>query len=524
MSVSVWNRELPQTRANGNIHHAIFALLMLAIFLLRFSAEPFNTVFYDEAVNATLGLEIWAGDFSQNATAWTFGSYLYPFVAGAANQVGGETGLRFLSAALSTISAIFVFLTTLRLFHIQAALWATALFGLAGGSISLGQLAVYDSLGLPLLTAAIYCMVQSAFHKRRARHLHLLGAAVCFSLSVLSKYIGILFLPALMLVGILLYLSREDFPAILPIFTVFFLVVSLILGVYFVLNFDALLTMLRGRDTLLYVASSRREIIDTFVLEIGIILPLSIIGLFFLRLAPFYRRGFVRRDRVHLLMLLLGAFFASTFTVQVYQMWSENVQSLWKHTLYTAVFLAPLAGLALTRVIQKSRESNSRKTIFYRVAVALVITVMLAWFIEYGMGRNWGFQHSWPNVRNTVNYLAYSFKEKYGAEKPARDTRILAEQSAVYEYYFDLGANDRDVWSNTFYMEYRGYQGLDAMLVGIRDRYFDYVILDDYYTPDKNRMLEDALTASGYTLAYVDPEPQTLSTNQTISARVYTVE
>lgn len=62
----------------------LLALLVVAAFLVRFSVEPVNTIFYDEAVNVTLGQEALAGDFSQNATTWTFGSYLYPMTAGAA--------------------------------------------------------------------------------------------------------------------------------------------------------------------------------------------------------------------------------------------------------------------------------------------------------------------------------------------------------------------------------------------------------------------------------------------------------
>lgn len=520
MSVITWNRAQPRARSAINIQQGVFLLLMGAIFLLRFSTEPFNTVFYDEAVNATLGREVLAGDFSQNATTWTFGSYLYPFVAGAANQIAGEIGLRFLSATLSTISAVFVFLTAHKLFNMSVALWTLALFGLAGGSISLGQLAVYDSLGLPLTTIALYCIVRSAFVKGRPRYAWLAVAGVAFSFSVLSKYIGILFFPALMLSGVMIYLSREDFPSILPLFTIFGLIVGVILGTYFILNFDALLSLVGNRNSLLFVASDRRSIIQTFLVEASIILPLGIIGLLFARSLPFYRTDRQTREKSILLVLLLPVFFVSTFTAQIYQVYSENIQSLWKHTIYTASFLTPLAGFAITHIIhitqERAQKRDPKLTFVYRGLVALAIFVLLSWFVEYGLGRNWGFQHSWPDVRNVVNFLR--------TQELTLDTRVLAEQSAVYEYYFDFGPNDRDVWSNTFYMEYRGFQGEEAMLAGIRDHYFTYVILDDYYTPDINPDLEDALQAAGYKIIYSEPEPQELSTAQITYARVYSLE
>jgi dolichyl-phosphate-mannose--protein O-mannosyl transferase len=323
VSVITWDKEQTTHKSahRGSLQQGIFVILIAAIFLLRFSTEPFNTLFYDEAVNATLGREVLAGDFSQNATSWTFGSYLYPLLAGIAEQTAGETGLRFLSASLNTIAAVFVFFTAHRLFGMDAALWATALFGLAGGSISLGQLAVYDSLGLPLMAGALWAMVKSAFAKGNVRVRWLILAGVCFSLSVLSKYIGILFLPAIMLTGIMLYLSREDFSSLLPIFMVFLVIVMAILGTYGVLNFDALLSMMTNRNTLLFVASDRRAILETFIVEAGIVLPLGLTGLLLVGAAPFYRR---RTGKLTgLLLLMLPVFFVSTLAAQIYQMFTQ---------------------------------------------------------------------------------------------------------------------------------------------------------------------------------------------------------
>ncbi|MGQ9886924.1 MAG: glycosyltransferase family 39 protein, partial [Aggregatilineales bacterium] len=249
----------------------LFALLIVAAFLVRFSVEPVNTVFYDEAVNATLGREALAGDFSQNATAWTFGSYLYPLTAGVANAVGGEVGLRLWSAALSLTTLVSVFGTTLRLFGLQAALWAGLLFGLAGGSISLGQLAVYDTLSAPLLALALLCMARAAFAGERAGRRYLLAAAALYSLSALSKYIALLYFLALLLSGLALLLARRQ--PLRPLFTVFAPVVLLILGAYLLLNYEALLLMFTNSGTLLRVASSRLEIARAIAFETGPLLP-----------------------------------------------------------------------------------------------------------------------------------------------------------------------------------------------------------------------------------------------------------
>jgi hypothetical protein len=215
-----------------------------------------------------------------------------------------------------------------------------------------------------------------------------------------------------------------------------------------------------------------------------------------------------------LLLGLLPFLLITFFIVPIYQIAGRNIQSLWKHTVFSLLFLAPLAGYGISTVIDKVRSFNGSKGLYLQMAGASLTLVGLVWFGNFALDRVWGFQHSWPNSTNAVKYLA-------SQEPFTLKTRVLAEQSAIYEYYFDLGPRDRDVWSNTFYMEYRKRQGLDAMTYAISDHYFDWVILDDYYTPENNRILEDTLTKAGYTLSYKDPEPQVLSTGKTVLTRIY---
>lgn len=487
----------------------LFAALIAAAFLIRFSLEPVNTVFYDEAVNATLGREVLAGDFSQNATAWTFGSYLYPLTAGAANAIGGNVGLRLWSAALSVITLLGVFGTTLRLFGLQAALWAGLLFGLAGGSVSLGQMAVYDTLSAPLLALALLCVACAAFANGRASRRYLLASAVLYSLSALSKYIALLYFPALLLGGLALFLARGR--PLRPLFTVFAPVVALVLGAYLLLNYEALLFMFTNSGTLLRVESSRLEIARTIAVETGPLLPAVAAGLWFLGRRPAADGAAARRPAA-LLVALTAAALLAAFAAPLYQIVSSNIQSLWKHLVLTTLFLAPAAGFGIERLVWQARQAD-RAARALRLAVAALLVVGIGSFVKAGMDRNWGLQHSWPNVTGAVEHLR-------GLDWNL-DLRVLAEQSAVYEYYFDLGPNDRDVWSNTFYMEYGEHRGLEAMLRAIEDRYFTHVILDDYYTPEKNQVLEAALLAHGYTEVYRDPEPQELSTGQVIAIRIY---
>jgi len=147
------------------LQQGLFLALLGIIVLVRLTHITYNTLFVDEAIYATVGQDVLQGVFKQNATTFMFGSYLYPTVAAIASDIGGVVGLRGLSALLSTVTAVFVYLTTLRLFGKQAALWAMAIFGLTGISISLGQLAVYDSLAAPLVAASLYCLVMGPWSR-----------------------------------------------------------------------------------------------------------------------------------------------------------------------------------------------------------------------------------------------------------------------------------------------------------------------------------------------------------------------
>jgi hypothetical protein len=127
-----------------------------------------------------------------------------------------------------------------------------------------------------------------------------------------------------------------------------------------------------------------------------------------------------------------------------------------------------------------------------------LVTLLLVSWVGYDLDRHWGFQRSWPNASGAIDYL-----RQQGLSK---DSRVLAEAGAVYEYYFypDFGLDGRRIWTDTWFMDYQGRQGIDAMTAAIADRYFDFVVLDDNYTPDVNPQVEAALQQAGYTIGYRD--------------------
>jgi hypothetical protein len=215
-----------------------------------------------------------------------------------------------------------------------------------------------------------------------------------------------------------------------------------------------------------------------------------------------------RRRQLVLVSVAALILFATYLSLPVYQILTSNIRSVWKAAYASLIFLAPLAGYMMARVIEWIRQLNRT-----RLAAALLVTLLVVSWIGYDLDRNWGFQNSWPNASGAIDYL-----RQQGLSK---DSRVLAEAGAVYEYYFypDFGLDGRRIWTDTWFMDYQGLQGISAMSAAIADRYFDFVVLDDNYTPDVNVQVEAALQQAGYRLDYREVQPVTIGDDREV--RVY---
>ncbi len=486
----------------------LFGLLAGLILVIRATHLRYNTLFLDEAIYINAGHDILSGHPDWHNMLSVFGgSPFYPLLAGLMDQWGGVVGARLLSAVLSTLTAIIVFGTTRRLFGYWAALWAMLIFGFTGASISVGQMAVYDAVTLMLLASAGYCLVlASGQHGRRERWC-LLGAGVALSLATLSKYVGLFYVPALALVMTALYVLHGQGRRLRAVFAWFLIPVGLILGAYML----AYLPLLRQAIGTGIEHGARWTVLRTISAEIGPAVLLAAAGGVLLpviarmsghgdeALVVQLLSGWLHRRRVALALafFFLSGLFAAFLLLPAYQVIEGDVRSTWKHTVASLIFLSPLAGFAIARTIKHFRSGASRT----RLLGAALTVLALYGFVNYGLDRNWGFQNSWPNIDNAVAYLQ--------ARGLSPHTRVLAEGSASYVYYLRSELRQPEAVSNTYGMQYRDLTGAEAMLAAIRDHYFDFVVLDDNFTPALNGRLENALAEAGYAIGF--QEQQTLT-------------
>ncbi|MEP7287421.1 MAG: glycosyltransferase family 39 protein [Chloroflexota bacterium] len=502
------------TKLHIRVEHIILLALLGLIFIVRISNIQYNTLFVDEAIYANVGAEALVGNFTQNATDWMAGSYMYPATVAIVNKLGGVAAIRFFSAIVSMISAIFVYLVTLHTFNQRAALIALLVFGLTGVSISLGQLAVYDVLAAPFLAATLYYMVAATTKTGRTQKFYFVIGSIAFSLTFLSKYVLLLCLPAVVGIVVLLCLSRgDDLRSIirkLP-WMYFIAPMGIICGAYVGFYFSEIKTVLTGQFST--QAATRPEILQQMWDEM--ITPVIIIAMLGLLYAAWtvvkhYRtktgKSMVRPTIIAVVLSVM--LMLAILSIPLYQLWGSNIRSLWKHYVYSLIFLAPLAGYALASFFDWVGSGRLRMAPL-RIVAAIAVIIGAYSFISKNLDRNWGFQHSWPTAAKVIDYVkTLNINE---------NSLVLGSGSAIYEYYIPTTKN-RDVWQSTWYMNYKTFSGPDAMKAAINDCALDAAIMDDYYFPEMNTTLQPLLLKAGYKVGFETTEKTSVGT---INTRVF---
>src|SRR6185436_17553507 len=84
---------------------------------------------------------------------------------------------------------------------------------------------------------------------------------------------------------------------------------------------------------------------------------------------------------------------------------TDNFRSAWKHTVYSLIFLSPLAGYGCAAVIAQAHRYQGRWAIPGQVVGTVVTTLGLIWFVNSSLDQNWGFQNNWPNASGVIKYL-----------------------------------------------------------------------------------------------------------------------
>ena len=446
----------------------LFVLALQTGLTLRLS----NTAFNDEANYINVGhLEI--AHLLHAVVIPNFGAslsgapFLYPVLAAAIDAVGGLELVRALSLASVLLATMLVFGVSRRIFGWASGILAAATFAITASALFVGRLATYDAATVCMLALATWLVVLGTQSRQRWGWLFALGAGLVAGLASATKYAGLLYLPIILVVGVLVAMRpgkrlRDAGRIVVP----------------FVLGAGGLLALIvsgnRGLLVGLRVTTTNRQlatapwstIISDSALYIGGMLVLAVAGVVIM---------LRRHDRLE--RLLLGVVLAATgFLAPLAQLHFHTTVSLQKNVAYGLVFAAPMVGLALAGAMAHWRR---------RMLVPLV--AILLTLISLGANTSETLFAQWPNTTNLIQLLQ---------GKVARgDAHYLVEEAAVPEYYL-AGRTDRDQWVSTYTYSFRFSGPRHSLLFGpaafeaaIGHSYFEVIALRNGST----RLLDFAL-------------------------------
>ena len=353
---------------------AIVALLVVAI-VPRLYFYEHKSAFLDEASYILTGRVLleFRADYAR-ALNWTYGSYLWPVLAGTADLAGG---LRLVRGLAGLFGLVMVPATLAAAYHLappsltQARRWTAALLAglmmaLAPSALGISHLGVYDAPAAAGLMSGVAFLAAGL---RSGRGSRLLLAAVLVFCGFLAKYLVALFFPFLCL---LLLMGAGSRRALVRNLLWFVLPLSLFAAGYMFVLRDELRQLLVHATTTSVSDLRSDQPWREYVSQRPEVWLLAALALAALPRATW-------RGRVLGIggALLIAAFHAL----------SRADYDWWKHSVYAVFFLAPLAALSMTRLAEavaagalaltggRAATGTERVVAFAAVAAAVALQV-----------------------------------------------------------------------------------------------------------------------------------------------------
>jgi hypothetical protein len=423
----------PRHRQKGAelAHHVPIAIAVILLSLLAIRLR--NAVFIDEALYINAGQDYLNGwlrgtPVPNHAAGFSGAPVVYPVIAATLDAIGGLWLVRAFSLLLIVITTVCVTGLSQHLFGFRAGVLAGASFALTGPVIFVGALATFDAMAMCLLAIALWLGVT----RLSLRTAVLAGMALTAAATV--KYTAAVFAPPI-LVAILLGARR-------PVMRATAAGVSFVgsLAVLYLLFVDA--NVQRGiafttTDRAALSPTSTEFLLVSLLIDIGPILLVALGGLVV---------QFVHRDRRLLALALLGA----AMLLPAAQIHLGEGVSFSKHTAYSALFLAPLAGAGL--------QWLSRRTYAFGPVFALLLVVMMV-----GGLRSGAMHREWVDVTPVVDIIA---------QDDAPGLYISSSTDAMK--YYTRRAELDVAWQTTFAL----YSfGPDAIRQAVAEGHYQMVIL-----------------------------------------------
>jgi len=463
-------------------------LLALLVVQTALSLRLQNTAFEDEALylfagHAELGHLLHGTPLYGGFESYFSGApVLYPVLAAAVDSVFGLAGARALSLLCMLGCTSLLYTMTRRLFNERAGLCAAGVFAIAQSTAFMGNFATYDALALFLLALAAWIVVRTA----DTHPLLTLLAAPVAALAVAVKYASALYLPTVVLLGVLTAYQRRGLPRALARGVLLTVAVTALLGAG--LYASGYLAAIQSTTTARAAGTTPSwQILRDCARWGGLAVAVALVGAFsYVRAGrmsemPGWRGSLPgARWRAALGVLLVG----TALLAPAYQLHLHTEVSLHKHIGYGLFFAAPLAGVGVTRLMGAH---------FKYPQWAIFLGVVM---LSSGMSQAYDNFHTWPDSRGLVAALR-PYVAPHG--------RYLADTYEVPVYELGKDTSYRQ-WNSTYTIDYttrtgRHLTGAAGFKAAVADRHFTLIVLDRGNPTGESTTVRDALVHStGYRL------------------------
>jgi len=455
------------------------ALVALAV-VLR-SNLNYRTAFVDEAINMFGGWQVLNG-LRTYAMTFHMGWYLLSFLPlGLAGWLRGLEYARAVNAVWGVLTVWVVFLTARRAYGKSAGCIAGGVFAVFAPAIVISTFATYDSLSMLLTAVAIYCWVRGL--SDGGDSLFLLGG-LAMTAAVLAKYAAVVVAAVCLAYGLLLAVvqsrvsirkdAARDVSIQLPGRCLKRLVLS---GLPFML-------------LLIYAFAYRTELGQLWQGQVltkesgdpnvrWAILKLLSEYLWLPVLLALPTLLWREKRAVSFGFWLVGS------GVLMYHLLNKDQTTLYKHTCYMLVGLAPLAGGGLT-VLGRWVQGRVRR-VDAAMVTAVAGVVAIAYMGAVGQSMLPGLRSYWSDTSEVMQYMRSRVNDG--------DT-LLMEGGAVGEYYLiargtpgHIPARVLDTW---WYVDEQG-SGIEAYRRAIVEGRFDWIVFDYVFTGGLDRELAQTM-------------------------------
>ncbi|MFB3916283.1 MAG: ArnT family glycosyltransferase [Terriglobales bacterium] len=406
---------------------------------LRVQALQYSTAYMDESVYVLYGRMFLARHFEaplDSPLRWSFGWYLWPIIAAAADRIGGIVAVRAVAATAGTITVLVVYGFVRRLYGIAVALGTAALFAVIAPAVMASRIATRDAGAIFFFALALWAFVRAWDTKE---YWTWLASAACLFCAFLCKYLVAIYFPLLVVVAL--------WKGWRPLF-LFCAPLAVGCGLYLAAYWTDLKYLLLYGESYGSLRAPAWQAWDVYVFrrfDFWIIAFLALLGLL------------AQKRRISLL-LWLGAAVGLLFQ------WRARADfDFWKHAVYSLIFLTPIAVHGIITAARHISDSHAKQMLSGIAAILVVAGAITL------LGRSAQYDELvfWPNVEPVLAYFE---------GRLPNNARLLVDDS-VFRYYFHPMLRQWQI-VDPFYFRYGDDKGKRAYQKAVEDGWFDYIVLD----------------------------------------------